>query len=87
MANFGCAAEKRDAAAAIEFQLHSGVRHFVPVNGKSGASQVSGAGQTDAAAFGEFAEFFFPIGDFDDASNALGKIDGSQTEEICRHGV
>src|SRR2546421_7855083 len=35
----------------------------------------------------ELAEFLFPIGDLDDAANALAKIDGSQAEKVCRQGV
>src|SRR5216684_2074737 len=84
--DFGRAAENTNATAAVEFQLNSRVRHFVPVNGKSRPGQISGAGQTHAAAFREFAEFFSPSGDLYNSANALGKIDGSEPEEICRHG-
>src|SRR5260370_17439209 len=63
------------------------MRHFVPVDGKTGAGQISGASQPYPAAFRKFAEFFLPSGDFDDAANKFCKIDGSKAEEICSHGV
>src|SRR5260370_718477 len=80
-------AENAYAAAAVEFELNSRMRHFVPVDGKTGAGQISGASQPYPAAFRKFAEFFLPSGDFDDAANTFCKIDGSKAEEICSHGV
>ena len=63
------------------------MRHFVPVDGEARAREIGGAGDAHAAAFGELAEFFFPIGDFHDAANAFGKIDGAQAEIICGDGI
>src|SRR5260370_75359 len=63
------------------------ISKFLPLNGKSRPDQIRGACQTHAAAFREFAEFFSPSGDLYNSANALGKIDGSEPEEICRHGV
>src|SRR5713226_5393851 len=87
LADLRRAAENTNAAAAIEFELNSRVRHFVPVDRKPGAGQIGGAGQAHTTALRESAEFLFPAGDFDDAANALGKIDGAEPEEICRYGV
>ncbi len=87
LSDFRCTAKNADASAAIEFQLNSRMWHFVPVNGKPRASQIGGASQTYAAARWEFVEFLFPIGDFDDAANALSEIDGAEAEEICGNGV
>ena len=87
MTDFGGAAEEGYAAAAIEFKLHAGVRHFVPVNGQTGAGEIRGAGDAEAAAFGEFAEIFFPVGRFDDAADAFGKIYGAEAKEIRGDGV
>src|SRR5258708_7753761 len=80
-------AENAYAAAAVEFELNSRMRHFVPVDGKTGAGQISGASQPYPAAFRKLAEFFIPVGDFDNAANTVGKIDGPKVEEICSHGV
>src|SRR2546425_2924780 len=66
------AAENGDATAAVELELHSGLRHFVPINGKSCAREIGGTGKSDTAAFGQFPEFLFPIGGFYDAANAFG---------------
>src|SRR5260370_33389256 len=85
--DFRRSAKNRDAAAAVEFELNSRVRHFVPVNGKARPGQISGAGKTYAAALREFAEFLFPIGDLHNATDAFGEIDGSEAEKIRRHGV
>jgi len=87
LADFGGAAENGDTAAAVEFQLHAGMGHLVPVDGEAGSSEIGGAGDAYAAAFGEFAEFFFPIGDFHHSANAFGKIDGAQAEIIRGHGI
>src|SRR5258708_5319093 len=80
-------AENAYAAAAVEFELNSRMRHLVPIDGEPRTSKISGAGQAHTAAFGKFAKFLFPTRHFDDTANALGKIDGAETEEICRHGV
>src|SRR6266851_9419703 len=87
LSDFRRAAENRNAAAAVEFELNPRVRHFVQVNGKSRPSQISRASQSYAVALREFAEFFFPIGDLDNTANALGKIDGPEAEKIRRDGV
>ncbi len=50
LADFRRAAEGRDAAAAIELQLHAGVRHVVPVDRQAGAREIGRAGQAEAAA-------------------------------------
>ena len=81
------ATENTDAAASVKFQLNSGVRHLVPVDRESRAGQISGASQAHAAALREFAEFFFPVGNLNDAANALGEIDSSKAKEIRCHGV
>src|SRR5260370_2203700 len=80
-------AENAYAAAAVEFELNSRMRHLVPIHGEPRTSKISGAGQAHTAAFGKFAKFLFPTRHFDDTANALGKIDGAEAEEICRHGV
>src|SRR6267378_2380131 len=87
LADLRGAAENGDAAAAVELELDPGLRHFVPIDGKSRARQVSGTGDSDTAAFGQFPEFHLPIGDFYDAANAFGEIDSTQAEIICRHRV
>src|SRR6267142_1164286 len=87
LADFRGAAENGDAAAAVELELNSGLRHLVPVNGKSRPCQVSGTGEPEAAAFGQFPEFLFPVGGFYDAANAFGKVDSTQAEIIGRHRV
>src|SRR5258708_19530787 len=46
----------RDAAAAVAFQLHAGVRHVVPVDRQPGARDVARARQPDAPALRQFAE-------------------------------
>src|SRR6267378_605088 len=87
LSDFGSAAENGDAAAAVELELNSGLRHFVPINGKSRTREIGGTGKSDTAAFGQFSEFLFPIGGFYDAANAFGKIDSTQAKIICRHRV
>src|SRR6267378_5837153 len=87
LADFRGAAENGDTAAAVQLELHSGLRHFVPINGKPRSREIGGAGDSDTAAFGQFPEFLFPIGDFYDAANAFGKVDGTQAEIIGRHRI
>src|SRR5437016_3998796 len=63
------------------------MRHFVPINGKARAGEIGRASEAYTVATRKFAEFLFPIGELDDAANALGKIHGSQAEKICRQSV
>src|ERR1700676_125687 len=78
LADFAGAGENGDAAAAVDLELHCGLRHFVPIDGKARAGQIGGAGQSDAAAFRELAEFVAPAGGLDDAANAFGEMDGAE---------
>ena len=56
LADLGGAAEHGDAAAAIQLQLHAGVRQVVPVDRQAGAGEIRRAREADAAAERQLAE-------------------------------
>src|ERR1700730_3867203 len=97
--NYGCenvvrsltdltgAGEHSDAAAAVELQLHSGLRHFVPIDREPGARQISGARQSNTSTLRKSPEFVIPARDLDHAANAFGEIDGAQAEKIGGYRV
>jgi len=55
------AAEHRDAAAAVAFQLHARMRHVVPVDRQAGARDVARAREADTAPLRQLAEFLLPV--------------------------
>ena len=61
LADLGRAAERGDAAAAIELQLHAGVRQVVPVDRQARAGEIRRARQADAAAERQLAELVAPV--------------------------
>ena len=82
LADFGGAAEDRDAAAAIELQLHAGVRHVVPVDRQAGARQVRRAGQADAPASAAACGARRPVRRGDNPPDALGEPDGADAQVV-----
>ena len=87
MPDFGGAAEGRDAAASIEFELHARVRHVVPVNRQAGARQIRRAGEADTLAHRQPAEPCAPVGSVGDTADALGKADRADAQVICGQRV
>ena len=83
LADLGGAAERGDAAAAIELQLHARVRHVVPVDRQAGAGEVRRAGEADAAAVRQLAETCpsSPTA-CDDAADALGEADRADAQLV-----
>src|SRR6185369_8759102 len=78
----GRAAERRHAAAAIELELHAGVRHVVVVDRQAGAGQIRRAGDADAAAVRQLAERVLPVGGLRHATHAFGETDGADAEVV-----
>ena len=87
MTDLGGAAERGDAAAAIEFQLHAGMRHVVPVNRQAGAGEIRRAGDADAAAERQLAKRVAPVGGAGHAPQALGEADGADAQVVRRQRV
>ena len=85
--DLGGAAEHRHAAAAIQLQLHAGVRKVVPVDREPGARQIRRAGQTHAAAVGQLAELLAPVRSIDDAADAFGEADRADAQVIGGEAV
>src|SRR5713226_4428639 len=75
-------AKNRDPSAAIQPDLHAGVRHLIPVNGKAGAADVGARGEADAAAVWKFAEFFLPFRPGRDFFDAFSQADGADPEAV-----
>ena len=82
LADLGGAAEGGDAAAAIELELHAGMRHVVVVNRQAGAGEIRRAGDADAAAVRQLAERVRPVGGLRDAPDALGEADGADAQVV-----
>ena len=82
LADFRGAAERRDATAPIQFELHARVRHVVPVDRQSGAGEIRRAGEADTAAGRELAEPFTPRRRARDATNAFGQSDRADTQVV-----
>ena len=87
LADLGRAAERGDAAAAIELQLDAGVRHVVPVDRQAGAGEVRRAGEADPAAGRQLAERVRPVGGGGHAADALGEADGADAQVVRRQRV
>ena len=73
LSDFRRAAEHRDAAAPVAFQLHARMRHVVPVDRQAGARDVARAGEPDATPFGQLTEFLLPLRSLDDFVDALAE--------------
>ena len=84
LTDFGGAAERGDAAAAIELQLHAGMRHVVPVDREPCARQIRRTGQSDAASERQPAMLRRPVGRARDAADAFGETDGAQAQIVGR---
>ena len=82
LADLGGAAEHGDAAAAIELQLHAGVRQVVPVDRQARAGQIRRAREADAAAERQLAELVLPVRSLDDLADALGQSDGADAQVV-----
>ena len=81
------AAEHRDAAAAIELELHTRVRHVVPVDRETGSAEVAGARETDALARREPAEPLPPARSRRHATDALAQPNGADPQVVGGHRV
>src|SRR5262249_52906567 len=75
LADVGGAAEDRDSPAAIDLDLHAGVRHRVPVDGQPGAGEIGRAGEPDAAPGTELPTLVVPAAPRDHVLEARGEAD------------
>ena len=82
LTDLGGAAEHGDAAAAIELELHAGVRQVVPVDRQAGAGEIRRAREPDAAAERQLAELLAPARSLDDALDALGESDRADAQVV-----
>src|SRR5262249_59811638 len=76
------AAEDRAAAAAVELQLHAGLRHGVPVDREARAADVGGAREPEAAPARELAAALFPAGGRDDFVDAWPETHRAHAQEV-----
>ena len=71
-----------DSAAAVELDLHAGVRHVVPVNRQARAADVRACREADAVAEGKLAEFFLPLGALGDALGAFAQAGAADAQAV-----
>ena len=63
------------------------MRHLVPIDGQTSPAQIRGTSQPHAAAFGELAEFVFPVRNPYNSANTLTEIYRAQPQKIGGHLV
>ena len=77
----------RDVAAAIEFYLHTRLRHVIPVNWQTGAGHVGAARQSEPPPLRQFSVTLFPAAALDDGLDTLLQPDGADTQPVRRDRV
>ncbi len=82
LSDFRRAAEGGDAAAAIQLELYSRMRHIVPVDRQPGPGEVRGAAEADTAAEWKLPERLGPVCRVRDATDALRETDGADTQVV-----
>src|SRR5262249_28270645 len=87
LTNFRRSAKDGYEAAAVEFQLHAGLRHLVEVDWSLGSGHVSTARDPDSLSVRELSELVFPTGARYDFIDALAQSESANTNPICRNRV
>src|SRR5439155_1917463 len=82
LADLGGAAEGGDAAAAIQLELHAGMRHVVPVDRQARSRQIRRAGEADASTGRELSELVRPARGAHDAVDAVGETNRAEPQVV-----